>query len=210
MPEELSLTSAQAAAFSEAHMAAEVELAIESPEFRQSLFEDAAAADEEIAPYYADLFERINKREMTRQRRPFAPVSAPRRMQGVSVVASQQATHRSSMKLTAVVATCLALATVVGCAMQPVVATTRIDEEDVEIIADSSKRRLPQEQLDAVNDEAVLRCGKFGRNAEYVSTRWEDLTTYYSGVAHHRWTFLFQCVPPDGQRTLLAPPPTIP
>ena len=114
------------------------------------------------------------------------------------------------MKLTVVVATCLALATVVGCAMQPVVATTRIDEEDVEIIADSSKRRLPQEQLDAVNDEAVLRCGKFGRNAEYVSTRWEDLTTYYSSVAHHRWTFLFQCVPPDGQRTLLAPLPTIP
>ena len=66
MPEELSLTSAQAAAFAEAHMAAEVELAIESPEFRQSLVEDAAAADEEIAPYYADLFERINKREMAR------------------------------------------------------------------------------------------------------------------------------------------------
>ena len=70
MPEELPLTSAQAAAFAEAHMAAEVELAIENPEFRQSLVEDAAAADEEMAPYYADLFERIKKREMARQRRP--------------------------------------------------------------------------------------------------------------------------------------------
>ena len=84
MPEELPLTSAQAAAFAEAHMAAEVELAIENPEFRQSLVEDAAAADEEMAPYYADLFERINKREMARQRRPFAPVSPPRRMHDIS------------------------------------------------------------------------------------------------------------------------------
>ena len=61
MPEEFPLTSAQATAFAEAHMAAEVELAIENPEFRQSLVEDAAAADEEMAPYYADLFERIKK-----------------------------------------------------------------------------------------------------------------------------------------------------
>ena len=79
MPEELSLTSAQAAAFAEAHMAAEVELAIENPEFRQSLVEDAAAADEEMAPYYADLFERINKREMARQHRPFAAAPPQRK-----------------------------------------------------------------------------------------------------------------------------------
>ena len=71
MPEEIPLTSAQAAAFAEAHMAAEVELAVGDPAFRRSLVEDAAAADEEMAPYYADLFERINKREMARQRRPF-------------------------------------------------------------------------------------------------------------------------------------------
>ena len=70
MPE-FSLTSAQAAAFAEAHMAAEVELAVGDPAFRQSLVEDAAAADEEMAPYYADLFERINKRELGRQRWPF-------------------------------------------------------------------------------------------------------------------------------------------
>ena len=120
--------------------------------------------------------------------------------------------HRNGtpLKLAAIAAICLTLAAVVGCAIQPVVATTRIDEEDVEIIADSSKRRLPQEQLDAVNAEAALRCGKYGRSAEYVSTRWEDLTTYYSGVAHNRWTFLFQCVPTDVQRTIPAPPPTIP
>ena len=36
--------------FAEAQMAAEVELANENPEFRQSLVEDAAAADEETAP----------------------------------------------------------------------------------------------------------------------------------------------------------------
>ena len=40
--------------FGEAQMAAEVELANENPEFRQSLVEDAAAADEEMAPASRD------------------------------------------------------------------------------------------------------------------------------------------------------------
>ena len=57
-------------------MDAEVELALEDPEYRQSLHEDAAAADADMAPYYDALFAKVSKREQERER-SVAPTAAP-------------------------------------------------------------------------------------------------------------------------------------
>ena len=81
-----------------------------------------------------------------------------------------------------------------GCEMTPNIATSRIDEEDVEIVFDAS--RQPNEaEMAAITAEAELRCGKYDRDAEYVSERYANLTPAGSYVIHLRYTFLFQCVP---------------
>ena len=75
--ENCSLSAAQRASLANAHMDAEVELALEDPEYRQSLHEDAAAADADMVPYYDPLFAKVSKREQERERRSVAPTTAP-------------------------------------------------------------------------------------------------------------------------------------
>ena len=74
--ENRSLSAAQRASLANAHMDAEVELALEDPEYRQSLHEDAAAADADMVPYYDTLFAKVSKREQERERRSVAPTAA--------------------------------------------------------------------------------------------------------------------------------------
>ena len=64
--ENCSLRAAQRASLANAHMDAEVELALEDPEYRQSLHEDAAVARADMVPYYDTLFARVSKREQER------------------------------------------------------------------------------------------------------------------------------------------------
>ena len=75
--ENCSLSAAQRASLANAHMDAEVELALEHPEYRQSLHEDAAAVDANMVPYYDALFAKVSKREQERERRSVAPTAAP-------------------------------------------------------------------------------------------------------------------------------------
>ena len=77
--ENCSLSAAQRASLANAHMDAEVELALEDPEYRQSLHEDAAAADADMVSYYDALFAKVSKREQERDPlRPQRPHIMPR------------------------------------------------------------------------------------------------------------------------------------
>lgn len=86
----------------------------------------------------------------------------------------------------------LAVATA-GCAT-PHVATTRFDADGVEIILDTSKRHVPNDQMQAVFDEAELRCSQYDRDAEHVSDRFQYQTLQNGLPQGYRHTFLFQCL----------------
>ena len=78
-----------------------------------------------------------------------------------------------------------------GCGYQ--IATIHIDDDAVTIVLDTFREPTYQQRAE-VGAEAELRCGKFGRNAEYVSTRWEYLADGFTT----RYTYLYQCVPKAG------------
>ena len=84
-----------------------------------------------------------------------------------------------------------------GCAIPTHVATSRIDEEDVEIMLDTSSSRPTEAEWGLVQQEAALRCGYYGRRPVYVSVRVNNLTPQGSFVTHLRYIYLFQCVKDD-------------
>ena len=90
-------------------------------------------------------------------------------------------------------AACVLLAVAPGCA-NPHVATTRFDADGVEIILDTSKRHVPDDQMKEVFDEAELRCRQYDRDAEHVSDRFQYQTLQNGLPQGYRHTFLFQCV----------------
>ena len=82
---------------------------------------------------------------------------------------------------------------VAGCTSAHV-ATTRFDADGVEIILDTSKRHVPDDQMKAVFHEAELRCSQYDRDAEHVSDRFQYQTLQNGLPQGYRHTFLFQCV----------------
>lgn len=94
------------------------------------------------------------------------------------------------------------LTTLCACAMTPYVATTRIDEEDVEIEHHTSSGNPSFEERLPVLEEAALRCGLYDRFAEYVSVRWRDETRQGSFQTHIVFTYLFQCIPHNKENAI--------
>ncbi len=91
-------------------------------------------------------------------------------------------------------AACVLLAVAAAGCAAPHVATTRLDADGVEIILDTSKRHVPDDQMKAVFDEAELRCSQHDRDAKHVSDRFQYQTLQNGLPQGYRHTFLFQCV----------------